>query len=337
MLVLLPILAPAYLSTDPRVVLVGRFDLTDPAAVACQWSASEVRLRLKGPTLVATLDETGKDAWQVVVDGKPTEVVTPTVGTADYTISLGADAVHDVSLVKRTEPFVGTTRFRGFDVPGGGLFQARRKPKLIEVVGDSITCGYGIEGKSQNDHFTPETENAYLSYASVAARTLDADVRILAWSGRKMWPDNTVPEIFDRILPTQPAPLAAADEDTPDAVVINLATNDFGRDNPDEKAWTAAYEAFIRRVWLKAPGVPVYVTLGSMMTDEYPVGHKALSTARDDLTRMVARIHDPRVRFVEFDRQRMEDGIGADWHPNVVTEAKMGDRLAEAMRKDLGW
>ena len=325
------------LPTDPRIVLVGRFDLTDPAAVACQWSACEVRLRVKGPTLVATIDEAGHDGWQVVVDGKATDVLTPTAGAADYSISLGADAVHDVSLVKRTEPFVGTTRFRGFDVPGGGLFQARRKPKLIEVVGDSITCGYGVEGKSQNEHFTPETENATLSYASVAARELDADVRILAWSGRKMWPDNTMPEIFDRVLPTQPAPLASVDEPTPDAVVINLATNDFGRDNPAEKPWTDAYESFIRRVWLGAPAAPVYVTLGSMMTDDYPVGHKALSTARGDLARMIARMHDSRLHFVEFERQRMEDGIGADWHPNVVTQAKMGDRLAEAMRKDLGW
>ena len=337
MLALLPILAPAYLPTDPRIVLVGRFDLSDPAAAACQWSACEVRLRVKGPTLVATIDETGKDQWQVVVDGAPTEVLKPTPGPADYTIALGADAIHDVGLVKRTEAFVGTTRFDGFDLPGGGLFQARRKPKLIEVVGDSITCGYGIEGRSQNDHFTPDTEDAYLSYASVAARSLDADVRILAWSGRKMAPDNTMPEIFDRVLPTQPAPLAAVDEPAPDAVVVNLATNDFARENPDEKGWTDAYEAFVRRVWLRSPGVPVYVTLGSMMTDEYPVGHKALSTARGDLTRMVARMHDPRVRFVEFERQRMEDGIGADWHPNVVTEAKMGERLAEAMRKDLGW
>lgn len=336
MLALLPLLASAYLPTGPRIVLVGRFDLSDPTAVACQWSASEVRLRVKGPSLVASIEEAGKDEWQVVVDGKPTEVVTPATGAADYTISLGADAVHDVSLVKRTEPFVGTTRFHGFDVPGGGLFQARRRPKLIEVVGDSITCGYGIEGKNQNEHFTPETENAYLSYASVAARALDADVRILAWSGRKMWPDNTVPEIFDRVLPTQPQPVVA-DEPAPDAVVINLATNDFNPNNPDEKGWTDAYEGFIHRVRLKTPNVPVYVTLGSMMTDDYPPGHKALSTARGDLTRMVARIHDPRVRFLEFEKQRMEDGIGADWHPNVVTEGKMGERLAEAMKKDLGW
>ena len=151
-----------------------------------------------------------------------------------------------------------------------------------------------------------------------------------------MWPDNTMPEIFDRVLPTHPAPLVT-DEETPDVVVINLATNDFARSNPDEKSWTDAYEAFIKRVWLKAPGVSVYVTLGSMMTDEYPVGHKALSTARGDLTRMGARMHNPRVRFLDFEKQWMEDGIGADWHPNVVTEGKMGERLAEAMKKDLGW
>ncbi len=337
MIALLPIVAPSYLPTDPRIVLVGRFDRSDPAAVACQWPASEVRLRVRGSLLVATLDEVGKDLWQVVVDGQPTEVLTPLPGAADYTILLGADGVHDVSLVKRTEAFVGTTRLRGFDVPNGGLFQARRREKTLEFVGDSITCGYGDEGKSEKEHFTPETENGSASFAPLTARMLDADVRVLAWSGRKMWPDNTMPEIVDRVLPTQAAPLADADEPLPDAVVVNLATNDFARDNPSEKDWTGAYEAFIRRTWRRAPAAPVYVTLGSMMTDSYPVGKRALSTARGYLTRMVARMHDPRLHYVEFPPQGTEDGVGADWHPNLVVQRKMATRLAEAMRRDLGW
>lgn len=294
-----------------------------------------MRLRLRGDTLVVTLEEGGKNLWQVVVDGKPAAVLTPHPDLGEYAIDLGSDGVHDVSLVKRTEAFVGTTRFRGFDVPNGGLFQARRRAKTIEFVGDSITAAFGNEGGSKEEQFKVETENAYLSYASIAARSLDAEVRILAWSGRKMWPDNTVPEIYDRVLPTQAAPLA--DDAAPDAVVINLATNDFAPSNPEERGWTGAYEAFIRRVWAKYPEARVYATLGSMMTDDHPAGSRALSTARGYLTRMVARINDRRLRFVEFETQRAEDGIGSSWHPSVATQRKMAARLVEAMRKDLGW
>ena len=336
MLALLSIAVFAYLPTDPRIVLVGRFDRSDPSSVACQWPASEVRLRASGTALVATVEETGRDGWQVVVDGRPTEVLTPIPGVADYTLLLGNDGVHDVRLVKRTESFVGTTRFRGFALPDGGLFQARQRPRTVEFVGDSITCGYGDEGASEREHFTPDTENAYATYAALAAREMNADVRVLAWSGRKMWPDNTMPEILDRVLPTQPTPLAT-DDAPPAAVVINLATNDFATNNPPEGPWTGAYAALVRRRRAQYPAAHVYVTLGSMMKDEWPVGHRALSTARAYLTAMVTRIKDPKVHFVEFDPQRMEDGIGSDWHPNLVTHRKMATRLAEAMRKDLGW
>lgn len=335
MLALLAFSALAFPPTDPRIVTIGRFDRSDPASIACQWSACEVRLRVQGRALLARIDETGRDFWQVVVDGKPTEVLALQPGPNDYTVALGPLGVHDVRLVKRTEPFVGTTRFLGFDAPGGGFFQAHRRAKTIEFVGDSITCAYGIEGTSEKDHFRPETENAYMSYASQTARLLDADVRILAWSGRKMWPDNTVPEIYDRVLPTQPAPLADPKDPAPVAVVINLATNDFTPNNPPEGPWTGAYEAFVRRVWGKYPKAHVYVTLGSMMRDTWPVGHFALSVARNDLKAMVARMNDHRLSFLEFDQQRMEDGIGADWHPNLVTHRKMAERLAETIRADL--
>ena len=47
-------------------------------------------------------------------------------------------------------------------------------------------------------------------------------------------------------------------------------------------------------------------------------------------------MRDPRLHFLEFDEQRREDGIGADWHPSLATHRKMAERLAAAMRKDLG-
>lgn len=336
---LLPLIPspPPILPTDPRIVTVGRFDRTDPNTIACQWPASEIRLRVKGATLGISAEDTGKNFWQVVVDGKPTQVLPLKAGTNDYEVSLGGDGVHEVSLVKRTEAFVGTTRFRGFEIPSGGLFMAKKRNRVIEFVGDSITCGYGNEGGSQNEHFLPETENAYQSYASIAARAVGADVRLIAWSGRKMWPDNTMPEIYDRVLPTEAAPLVDPKDPVADVVVVNLATNDFGAKNPEEGPWTAAYETFLRKIRGQYPKAQLYVTLGSMMTDEYPPQNRALSTARGYLNRMVERMHDPKLHFVEFDRQRMEDGIGSDWHPNVTTDRKMADRLIGAWQKDLGW
>ena len=177
-----------------------------------------------------------------------------------------------------------------------------------------------------------------MSYASIAARAVNADVSIIAWSGRKLWPDNTIPAIYDLILPRQPTPVFAFKGPSPQAVVINLATNDFGgASNPDEVNWTGAYEAFIKHIWTHYPKAKVYCATGSMMSDGYPPGRKALSTLVGYLQRMIARMNDKRLRLIQFAPQKMEDGLGADWHPNVKTDGIMGAKLADSLKKDFRW
>lgn len=336
LLLALSLQAPTFIAPDDkRLVYVGRFDRRDLKAPVCQWSASEVRLVVEGSTLTVSMEEKGTDFWEPVVDGQPKAALALKPGVGAYTLDLGRPGKHEVRLVKRTEPFVGTTTIRGFETPGGRLLAAKPKKRHLEFVGDSITCGYGNEGASQNERFAPATENAYESYASLAGRMVDADVTLIAWSGRKMWPDNTMPEIYDRVLPTGEEPRWGFGGPAPEAVVVNLATNDFGRENPEEGAWTGAYEAFVRRVWSHYPKAHVVVAFGGMLSDDYPQGHRVLSTVRGDLTRLVARMHDPRLSLVEFDPQRMEDGIGADWHPSVKTDAKMAARLAGVLKRDV--
>src|SRR5207248_2231555 len=117
----------------------------------------------------------------------------------------------------------------------GTLLPATPGPaRRLEVIGDSISCGYGNEGKDQNEHFAAQTENACETYGFLTARRFGAGYACVAWSGKKMWPDNTVGEFYDRALPADPDSTWEFSKWTPDVVVINLATNDFGgAANPD--------------------------------------------------------------------------------------------------------
>jgi hypothetical protein len=303
-----------------------------------------VRFQLKGSGPVTVFfDENGKDLWQVVVDGKPTQILSLQPGRHDYALEIPMNEgalrpVHSIRLVKRTEAFVGTTHFDGVMTSGsllkGDLPMSKHH---IEVVGDSITCGYGNEGADQNEHFKVDTENAYMSYASVGARGANADVSIIAWSGRKMWPDNTMPDIYDLITPTNPKSVYDFKGPTPEAVVINLATNDFGRGNPDEAKWTGAYESFIRRVWSHYPHAAIYCATGSMMGDGNSANGGPLSTLTGYLQRMISRMNDPRLHFLAFAQQQPSDGYGADWHPSVKTDEIMGQKLSAVLKHDLGW
>src|SRR5579872_1237898 len=244
MLAALLLLAPSVVSpTSSDITYVGRWDRSVPEAPACQWPACGVRLRAENLSgLTVHFEETGHDLWQVVVNGSPSQILALQEGDHERRIDLppppervGRPVVTVVDLVKRTEAFVGTTRFKGFSFEGKAALSPMKVDRHLEVIGDSITCGYGNEGSNQNEHFKPETEDAYMSYASIAAREVGADVDIIAWSGRKMWPDNTIPAIYDLVLPTQPPPAYDFKGPVPKAVVINLATNDFGPGNPDEQ------------------------------------------------------------------------------------------------------
>ncbi len=43
------------------------------------------------------------------------------------------------------------------------------------------------------------------------------------------------------------------------------------------------------------------------------------------------------VRFIDFGTQAQHLGIGARWHPSVKPHTLMADKLAAALRQDLGW
>ncbi|OIR14926.1 endoglucanase E precursor [mine drainage metagenome] len=330
-------------ANDTHLRFIGRFDHRDPAGPRCEWSGSELEVRFQGTALNVCLKEKGEDLYQVVVDGVPTTQLVTNEHQTVYRVVEGlADSPHVVGLFKRTEPLVGSTQFLGLQLPAGAkLLPPPPAPtRRIEFIGDSITCGYGNEGKDQSQHFSPQTENNYLAYGAVAARELNAEYVCVAWSGRTMWPTFTIPEIYDRTLPDDPTSRWDFGQWKPDVVLINLGTNDFREKVPDQAKWTAAYRAFLKRVRTNYPRAQIYCAIGPMMSDSYPVGMHALSTLRTFVTEMLAAEHKDghlQEHFFEFAQQRQEDGLGADWHPSVKTDRIMADKLCAALRSDQGW
>jgi lysophospholipase L1-like esterase len=235
---------------------------------------------------------------------------------------------------------LGPTQIRGFQLSTGGqILGLPAAARRIEVIGDSISCGYGNEAKNQNEHFTPKTENAYFTYGADAARALGADYTCIAWSGRKMWPNFTTPEIYDLTIATETGLKWDFSKSPPaDVVLINLSTNDFGKGNPDEDAWIKAHEKFVARLRTLFPKAAIYCASSPMMGDWG--SNKARTTAAAYLHKIVGALNaagDGNVRFIDFPVQEQKNGIGADWHPSVKTQALMGEKFAETIRADLHW
>lgn len=336
------VLPTTILSSNRLIRYEGRFDLRDINGPRCAWSASAVVIRFTGGAINAIITEKGNDRYDVEIDDARATVLKLHDGKDNYSLASGLkNGPHTVRVIKRTEAFVGVTRFDGFQLEMGGKILPVPAPKRrIEVIGDSISCGYGNEAASQSERFSIETENANAAYGAIAARALQAEYRCIAWSGKKMWPDNTVPEIYGRNLPDEAASIYDSTDWKPDVIIINLATNDFGQSNPEKAGWVNAYRNFIHKLRRSHPGAVIFLATGCMMSDEWSGPRKPLAALKNYLKIILdseAAAGEKNLRRVDFAPQKAEDGIGADWHPSLKTHRIMADVLVKAIDSELGW
>src|SRR5579862_4788238 len=142
--------------SDPHIRYEGRWDTSDPAGPRCSWSASTVRVKFSGSALDVDLSESdgSNDEYQIEVDGQAVGILVAQAGAHTYRIYNGA-GTHTLALVKRTEAFCGIGQVRGFDLLADGkLLDPGKAPgRGIEVIGDSISCGYGNEADTREEHF----------------------------------------------------------------------------------------------------------------------------------------------------------------------------------------
>jgi lysophospholipase L1-like esterase len=336
-----PVAHAASAAPAASVRLIGRFDAHDPAGPRFAWSSSGVAARFRGTRLDARIKDSGQigNFFEVVLDGRPQSALATTSRKELYTIADGlGDGEHEVLLVKRTEAKVGEVQFLGFVAPTGTSLLPPPPPpaRRIEFVGDSITAGYGNEGANERCRFTPQTENAYGTYAARTARNMSADLVTVAWSGKSI---DGMSELYGRALPERADSVWDARAWVPDAVVVNLGTNDITRGD-QQGQFVASYLKLLERIRLQYPDALIVCTLGPMLTDYYPPGAHALSRARAYVQAAVQsekRAGDTKVRFLEFPAQDGANGYGCDYHPSAKTHGLMAERLSALLRVELGW
>jgi lysophospholipase L1-like esterase len=337
--------APAMIQESaPGVRLMGRFDRTQPTQPSFGWSGSAMIARFVGTGATLRIDGS-PNFFTVVVDGvvapQPLVVVS---GVAQY--ALAGDlplATHDVLISRRTEGNQGENRFLGLDVVGGAL-QAppAYADRRIEIYGDSITAGYGMDGVGPSCKFTADTENFYLTCAAIAARELGADLHTIAWSGIGMYRNygsaaaspDAMPAVYARSLPTQETGVWDFVTWQPHAVVINLGTNDVSTKGDPGAPYEAAYLDFVRGLRQRYPATLFVLAIGPMLDGSQ------LTAIKNHLQGVIATRAaegDTRLSYLQFPVQLASDGYGCDYHPSAKTNAKMAPLLVAELRKQLGW
>jgi lysophospholipase L1-like esterase len=281
--------------------------------------------------------------FTVLVDGALRPKLIPLPGGALSPIASGlAPGEHLVEIYRRTEGNQGESQFLGFDFGGGALLAAPPTPaRRIEIIGDSITCGYGVEGADMNCHYTPDTQNHYLTYGAITARNVNADLITLAWSGKGIVcnygddPTSCVdpfPIYYDRTLPDRASSQWDFASWQPQVVVINLGTNDVSTPvDPTEAQFTGAYRTFLQHVRGKYPAALILCTVAPLL------GGADLTEARAYIDAAVAATGDARIKSFPMAQTDPADGWGCDFHPSVKTHQKMAATLTAQLKAELGW
>ena len=228
---------------------------------------------------------------------------------------------------------------------------AANKSRLIEFVGDSITCGYGVDGEYGTADFKTATEDASKAYAYLTAQKLDVDYSLVSYSGYgilsgytgngKINRSQLVPKYYDVIGHCS----ARLEDDRliqddswdfarqPDLVVINLGTNDASYTQSDsnlQKQFTESYVKFLKKIRKKNPDAPILCTLGTM-------GDTLCGAVDAAAEAYQAETGDTKIRTMWFPVQSDEDGLGVHWHPSAKTHEKAAEQLAGFIREWLNW
>ncbi len=321
----------------PALSWIGRVVPTQGGA-RMAWPGTGFRARFNGTGAHVSLKTDAVDYFELAVDEQAPTVLTTQAGTHPYDLAKGlAAGDHTVTLWRRTEPLNGNAEVMAVTFDGTLLAPPPPTTKRLEIVGDSISVGYGVECKTQNEAFAFATENNYLTYQALTARKLGAELFTEAWSGIGVWRDvgggltTQMPERYLRALPNDGTSTWDFSKYVPDAVVVLLGTNDFAKGDPGQP-FVDAYTTFVASLRMHYPKARQYFVVSPML------GGNNRTLVKQYIATVITTRNaagDKNIASLEF-AQPAADAWGCG-HPNGATHAIMAGVLETALHADLGW
>lgn len=348
--------------TEDNVKLVGRTYLEEDTlwlsmsgtGVSFEFTGKELTFTLIGDGAATTADNDANYArFAVCINGE--RVIDEQLKAAEYTCTAFTSETEQtvqVDFIKLSECANSNIGLRPIQLDGNEAIKpAAKKERKIEFIGDSITCGYGVDDEDRNHHFSTATEDVTKAYAYRTAQALDADYSMFSISGYGIisgYTDSGAPQT-KQVIPryyddlgfshqkfSEDAKPSSVDWDysrfQPDVVVINLGTNDasYCKSAETKAEFTAGYVDFLKTVRAANPDARIICALGIMGDALLPDVQAAVDT-------YTAETGDSKVSVFGFTPQQEADGIAADWHPSAKTHQKAADALAAEIRSVMGW
>ncbi|MCR5478878.1 MAG: GDSL family lipase [Ruminococcus sp.] len=263
------------------------------------------------------------------------------------------DRAVNVRIIKLSECAFSCCAITAIDTHGGKLEKSADKPRKIEFIGDSITCGYGVDDTDLSHGFSTATEDCTRSYAYKTAQALNADHSLVSYSGygivsgftdngEKM-PQLTVPQYYESYGFTESSGFGTSKPSdlrwdfsafVPDVIVINLGTNDSsytGSDSAKQQEFQSEYVRFLKQIRAKNPKAKLICTLGTM-------GDLLSQAMKNAAAQYSSETGDENITTLDLPIQDVQaDGVTVNYHPSEKTYEKAAALLTEKIKTEMNW
>ena len=355
-----------------QLKVLGRHVVNSDGGIQIDWPGSGLALEVTGATSVSLSASSyygsgglAESRFNVVVIEEDfSTIVTSNITinnnqTLEYPIlwDLSSEHTYNILISKTTEAnniwlhmglvvFHSITLDKGIAVPGTGWWgESGRK---LEIVGDSITAGFGCGGlnKTEPNCDGGVYENTWLSWATVTSQILRAEYHIEAWSAAGL--------LFNAVSWLAPANMSTmytwnlatlrnnkdniynftSPSFSPDAIIINLGTNDYANYHPapTPQQWTDAYLQLATRIH-EARKVPIFAICGPWIVDN----GLECSNIKAAVTAGVQKGIPIKYISLESPGSIPQNRSGCAGHPSQLAQHVMGVNVANYISSHLGW
>jgi len=332
-------------------------------ALWCGLSGSGISFTFKGTRADITI--AGDDTTQgVVTEGKARlaiyvnhkRVIDTMVELPEETFCVYENDVPQevtVQIIKLSECPMSTFGIKMLDIQAeNGIHPEVDKPHKIEFIGDSITCGYGVDLEIADTVFSTTTEDVTRAYAYKTAMGLNSDYSMVSFSGYGIISGYTdsdekqvnqlVPDYYEKMGFSYAKPYGTLELQevpwdftsyVPDLIVMNLGTNDdsYCQDHKSrQEEFSQEYEKFLKQLRQINPQATLLCTVGLMGERIYDAVEKAVLKYKENTG-------DHKIYAIKLKEQLPQDGLVTSGHPTEISHTKAAAVLVENIKKIMNW
>lgn len=342
-----------YSATQDNVKIINRYCIKDNitwlnqsgSAIEFNFVGTTLKFQIVGDSTTNTIDS---PRYAIVFNDKVLSTSLVILQKMTYTIIHSEKEVSGiVKFIKLSEAnrgAIGIANIIAVSSKDIAITPVPKKDLTIEFIGDSITCGYGVEARNQFEHFSTKTENFMKSYAYLTAKKLNADYYTCCYSGHGIisgYTDNDSQKNLYCLVPPYYEIVSSQDEyntikwdfvkNPVDLILINLGTNDdsylkFDYENRSSE-FISGYVDFLKVVREKNPNAKIICTMGLMG------GHDTFNYIQKAILEYTSQTGDSNISSFKLTMQDFNNGIGADWHPSAKSQELCSDEVVKNIQK----